>query len=216
MMDSIIDNPFLHVGVPETLKCIHPLSAVDQSAPRGYTRWMFIFDFPEVSAETTLSACYCIKRGLDFVFEEYPFLTGRLGPLHHPVKKNLIQLRYNDTARPDGLHWTSYESTSGYDYPELCKAGMDVSRWSIPHFCAAPSFAEMSEWPPAFTLQATFLKSGALVLCFAFHNSIVDEWSISLILARFAMGTRHPEPIPKAFGQCPMTIYNQHSDQYRY
>ncbi|KAI0131718.1 hypothetical protein F4776DRAFT_156369 [Hypoxylon sp. NC0597] len=208
MMDSNIDdNPLLNVGVPGRLKSgIHPLSAVDQSAPRQYIRWMFIFDFPDASGPASLSACTSINKGLDYVFDQYPFLTGRLGPLYHPAKKNLIQLRYSRTARPDILHWTYHETTSGYDYPELCKAGMPVSHWSIPKFCAAPSFYEKSEWLPAFTLQATFLKSGALVLCFAFHNSVVDQWSIPPILARFAMGTRHPKPILKSVEYRPPDI----------
>ncbi|KAI0841551.1 hypothetical protein F5Y06DRAFT_193605 [Hypoxylon sp. FL0890] len=151
---------------------------------------MFVFDFPDVSGAAAMKACSSIGEGLDFLFEMYPFLTGRVGPLCHPVKRNLVQLRYSSIARYNIFKWMNVDNRTCYDYRELCKAGMPVSHWNKSEFCAAPSSHKLSDWPPAFTLQVNCLETGALILCFAFHNSIMDEWSIPLLLARFAAGTR--------------------------
>ncbi|KAI1074695.1 hypothetical protein F5B20DRAFT_586023 [Whalleya microplaca] len=178
----------------------HPLTSFDQAVDRQYVRRMFIFDFPDISMEAIRKAASSIYWGLKVAFDSFPFLTGCLGPLDDPIRKDLSQLRYGKTKelreiRPENFKWQYYRN-SPYDpdYQKLCAGGMPVSHWEMKEFCIAPAVVKLDEWPPVFTLQATFLKGGGLVLCFAFLQTIVDDASILLFLPAFAQGCRAEAP----------------------
>ncbi|KAI2472054.1 hypothetical protein F4781DRAFT_48055 [Annulohypoxylon bovei var. microspora] len=190
-MDDIAqDNPDLHSEDPQDLKCIHPLTAVDQSAPREYIRWMYIFDFIDTSDDAVLRAVSSIAQGLEYTLQHYPFLSGKVKVSSVFDAESPVQLRYGDTAdsrkvRDEIFKWKVYEDDIG-DYEILCDRWMPVSQWKPEDFCVTPLNPDLSKWQPAFTLQANFLKSGGLVLCLAFHHSIADDWSITNFLIKFA------------------------------
>lgn len=152
---------------------------------------MFIFDFPDTSNAAVYKAIHFINLAITHALKNYSFLTGRLGPLVHPNKQNLVQLRYGDDAYtksviPKITRWAMHEDDGDSSYEKLCTAGMPVSHWNMENFCAAPKTFDLSRWPPVFTMQTNFLMSGGLVLCFAFQNSVADEQSICWFLQRFA------------------------------
>ncbi|KAI1376671.1 hypothetical protein F4677DRAFT_417603 [Hypoxylon crocopeplum] len=187
-------NPYQDWGVPQGLHHIHDLQAIDQTMPRRYTRLMLIFDFPVISRPAVQNAITSIVRGLEVALSFYPFLAGRVGPLIHPNKEDLVQLRYGDDvdgqrARPEIFGWRIHDGP-GCDYMNLCGRGMPVSHLSKQRFCASPTLPSVSNWPPALTLQANFLKSGGLVLCLAVMQCVADDWSIGHFLHVFRDGIR--------------------------
>ncbi|KAI0887231.1 uncharacterized protein GGS22DRAFT_106413 [Annulohypoxylon maeteangense] len=75
----------------------------------------------------------------------------------------------------------------------MCRAHMPVCYLKKEEFCGGPLIPDPSIWQPAFTLQANFLGSGGLFLCFSFHHSVMDEWSVGLFLEKLAWGIHSPE-----------------------
>ncbi|KAI1761745.1 hypothetical protein GGR53DRAFT_533258 [Hypoxylon sp. FL1150] len=128
---------------------------------------MFIFDFSDTSEDAINDAAQSINLGIIDALEAYSFLTGRLGRLHHPTKQNPIQLRYGDapyakSTLPYIVRWAYHKDEGDSSYGKLCEAGMPVAHWKMDKFCAAPKDVDHSAWPPAFTMQTSFLKSGSL------------------------------------------------------
>ncbi|KAK8048511.1 O-acetyltransferase [Apiospora phragmitis] len=171
-----------------------------QSVPRDYVRRMYIFDFPDRSHRA--DATSALRHGLKTAFKAYPHLTGRMGPVGDELlERDLVMLRYgdNDAAREitEDMFQASYRKKAAefYSYRELCQMNMPVSHWKTEDFCIAPIFWEREVWVPAMTLKATFLGSGGLVLCFAFHHSLVDGHSISMFIDKFAEGIRDSNAI---------------------
>ncbi|KAK8090136.1 hypothetical protein PG997_005097 [Apiospora hydei] len=163
----------------EQLKLVHHLSDMDQSAPRDYVRRMYIFDFPDRTKR--VQATSALRHGLKTAFKAYPHLTGHVGPDRDlPLDLNRLTLRYGDTD-------ATREITDGI-FQASCRKKAD-------DFALPLSPGENDECVPAMTLKATFLGSGGLVLCFAFHNSLVDGQSISMFIETFAKGTRDPNAI---------------------
>ncbi|KAK8041986.1 hypothetical protein PG993_006509 [Apiospora rasikravindrae] len=184
----------------EQLKLVHHLSDMDQSAPRNYVRRMYIFDFPDRTKRAQATAA--LRQGLKTAFTAYPHLTGRVGPDEDiPLELTRVTLRYGDTdatrAITDGNFQASYrkKATENYTYGELCQMNMPVSHWKTEDFGITPVSWKNEECVPAMTLKATFLGSGGLVLCFAFHHSLVDGRSISMFIETFAKGIRDPNAI---------------------
>ncbi|KAI1451553.1 hypothetical protein F4805DRAFT_86122 [Annulohypoxylon moriforme] len=179
-----------HLGYP--VDCIHPLSAVDQSAPREYIRWMYIFDFPDTSELSIHQAIHSIRRGVENALRYYPFLAGKLKVLPTSVVDD-VELFYDRILFPERINEIFkfkifQDEVNFYDY--LRSLSMPVSHWKPEEFCAAPLNPNYFIWQPAFTLQANFLGSGGLILCFAFHHSVMDEWSVAHFLGRFSWGIR--------------------------
>ncbi|KAK7952507.1 uncharacterized protein PG986_008235 [Apiospora aurea] len=184
----------------EQLKLAHHLSDMDQSAPRDYVRRMYIFDFPDKTEQARATSA--LRHGLKTAFKAYPHLTGRVGPDRDlPLDLNRVTLRYGDTDATreitDDIFQTSYRKKANeyYRYLELCQMNMPVSHWKMEEFCLAPISWKSEECVPAMTLKATFLGSGGLVLCFAFHNSLVDGRSINMFIEAFAKGVRDSNAI---------------------
>ncbi|KAK7987653.1 hypothetical protein PG989_007968 [Apiospora arundinis] len=184
----------------ERLKLIYHLSDMDQAVSREYTRRMFIFDFPDRTKRA--EATTALRRGLKTAFKRYPHMTGRVGPFDDDLlDQDLIMLRYGDTEATreitSDMFQASYrkKSSEWYGYKELCRMNMPVSHWKPKDFCIAPQDWETEDWVPAVTLKATFLGTGCLVLCFAFHHSLVDGRSIDMFINTFAKGVRDPNAI---------------------
>ncbi|XXH05089.1 mitochondrial 5-aminolevulinate synthase [Hypoxylon texense] len=160
-------NPDANIGVPSGLEFTHPLPPIDQTVGRRYVYRMFTFDFPDTSDAAVHKAMHSISLGVTDALKDYSFLTGRLGPLYHPSKHNLIQVRYGDEAYtksmiPQITRLVMHDDKGGSCYKKLCTASMPVSHWNMESFCAAPRTFDLSEWPPVFTMQTNFLISGGL------------------------------------------------------
>ncbi|KAK8083596.1 hypothetical protein PG996_002377 [Apiospora saccharicola] len=169
----------------EQLKLVHHLSDMDQSVPRDYARRMFIFDFPDRTRRA--EATSALRRGLETAFKAYPHLTGLVGPDDTKVKeRDLVTLRYGGYRK---------KAAGFYSYRELCHMNMPVSHWKTKDFCIAPMSWKNEDWVPAVTLKATFLGSGGLVLCFAFHNAVADGRSITMFIETLAKGIRDSSAI---------------------
>ncbi|KAK7923223.1 transferase [Apiospora marii] len=188
----------------EQQKLVYRLSDMDQSVPRDYARRMFIFDFPDRTRRA--EATSALRRGLKTAFKAYPHLTGRVGPDEGPDENQVkerdpITVRYGETAAAreitEDVFQASYHKKAAefYSYGELCHMNMPVSHWKSKDFCIAPISWTDEDWVPAVTLKVTFLGSGGLVLCFAFHNAVADDRSISMFIETFANGTRNPSAI---------------------
>ncbi|KAI1450983.1 hypothetical protein F5Y02DRAFT_366599 [Annulohypoxylon stygium] len=151
---------------------------------------MYIFDFTVTTEFRIRAAIDAIVRGARNALRYYPFLAGRLKALSDSVDENL-QLRYPDTITMGKIrelvkYKVMMDGAGNYD--RLCSRNMPVNQWKQEDFCAAPPDPDPSIWQPAFTLQANFLQSGGLVLCFAFHHCVVDNRSIVTFLRRFSAG----------------------------
>ncbi|KAK8140394.1 hypothetical protein PG984_000460 [Apiospora sp. TS-2023a] len=184
----------------EQLKLVHRLSNMDQSVPRDYARRTFIFDFPDSTRRA--EATSALRRGLETAFKAYPHLTGRVGPDDTKNKeRDAVTLRYGDAVVAceitDSIFQVSYRKKAAefYSYRELCHMNMPVSHWKTKDFCIAPMSWKNEDWVPAVTLKATFLGSGGLVLCFAFHNAVADGRSVTTFIETFAKGIQDSSAI---------------------
>jgi hypothetical protein len=153
---------------------------------------MIVFDFPDTSQEAIDKASNSIRSGLAIALKHFPFLTGKLG-----LVGDRLHLRYASAAASEPLKYGTFkvvvhEVDELWDTPwkDLCAHNMPVSHWPRDKFCASYSGKWTKQlWLPAFTLQANFLKSGGLVLCFAFQRTIADNTSIHKFLEVFSEGS---------------------------
>ncbi|KAI1335759.1 hypothetical protein F5Y15DRAFT_419641 [Xylariaceae sp. FL0016] len=175
-------NPLSEQDVPPQLQdyLSHPLTVVDQAAERGYRRRMFIFDFEDTSDVRLEVANAYIRLGLEAAVARFPFLTGRLGPLRHPSRPGLVQVRYGRTPEARDITWDIYRSRF--------HAQPDDNPLKMEEWCAAPKCFRLRDWPPVFTLQANFIENCALVLCFAIQKTAADETAFHKLIETIAAG----------------------------
>jgi hypothetical protein len=157
---------------------------------------MIVFDFPNLSPEAIDKATNSIRSGLDVALKHFPFLTGKLG-----LVRDRLELRYSSKAVSDPLDHVTFKTVvQEFDelwdttWEDLCTRGMPVSHWAPAKLCASyPGIWKKHLWLPVFTLQANFLKSGGLVLCFAFQQTAADHKSICQFLEVFSKGSSGKE-----------------------
>lgn len=176
------------------------LTAVDQTMPSTYLRFLYIFPFPNHSARS-FAAKYLQNR-LQATIETWPILAGRVLPsasgtyyiaieYDNPPPK-ITRTEEDQNLNPKMFKQNVLDASKGWNlhYRDVDFQNFDFQNFEAESrdptiFSQFPHHSAPGQSCPAMGLQANWLDGG-LILCFAFHHAVADGYGIKQILERFA------------------------------
>jgi len=176
-----------------------PLTPIDQTAPRIYTR--VVYGFPFSGNDATLQdAVARVRESLLRSFSRWPFLAGQV---IHPGDSDLMAAVYSHIPENFNLHRFPDEvfshrdlrklGAASWNFEKLTKQGAppvamdkDLLTLSPTHPSRALLKGKDSYYHP-LTLQITSVPGG-LLLGFAFHHGVFDGVAFAEFLSNFCGG----------------------------
>ncbi|KAF2403344.1 hypothetical protein EJ06DRAFT_546631 [Trichodelitschia bisporula] len=168
-----------------------PLSPIDETIIRNYTRTVTLFPFSNQYLRS--HAAERIESAFQATLTHYPYLAGtvqRQSPPGNPQRRSIHYTLPPPTVRDlDLFRVVDLSSTYPHTYPSLRAAGFPSSAFPPSTFHFFPEAPDPSSPAPILGLQVSFFTDG-LALAFYSHHSVLDGTGRTTFLSRLAANLR--------------------------
>ncbi|KAL1985674.1 hypothetical protein VTN96DRAFT_7541 [Rasamsonia emersonii] len=160
------------------------LSPLEQLMPRTYLRRLFCFPFVGDDIDVAVDA---LERAHKAILCLFPHLSGHVALDKNGGKQSgRLELTYDDRYVKDSkLLVKVYDASEfPYTYEELRGLGMPPSK--LPNFLVSnvPHDLGLDKPWAATVFQANFIRGGLILAVYA-HNSVIDEFGLSIVIDHF-------------------------------
>ncbi|KAH0566018.1 hypothetical protein GP486_000590 [Trichoglossum hirsutum] len=167
-----------------------PLTPLDQSMPRLYTR--LILSFPVSSSSEHDTIIKTLRYGLKELITDIPFLTGKVSLRGDGESSGRMEIRRQMYDRLELQVKDLSAPNSGWtfgSYDELHAQHMPPSFLDGDTLAPVPLFPDQKIPTGVMAAQATFIPGG-LLLCMAIHHAVMDGNGMATVFKTWAKWCR--------------------------